>query len=547
MTGYLSLLKNLKAMWRRKPAPRNESRGRERPMGSNQAFVLDEGCPAELVEITSIVPRWTEFPHASQRERGLVMLAGEHLRIPEMLAPPEAVLWIRCMRGLPEISRDGLDVEIWGWSGEEAERLLLSLRLDNAQPNAGMLEAVIDMPVVAGNKLRLEVRCGAGPQGQPEADWLGLVGLAVCARGELALRRAQSQHAWRLENEIAHFAHVYSGDFYRDRQLDRGASGAAIGPLRTLPPRMSDDPSHQKICAALRARLNDAEPVAGENAFGYALRMLGTLIPDRPPDFAGRLRSMSAKRDGQPLRMLSLCAGEASIEGSLLAAAGVPVELCIVDVNAQLLDKAALRMPVGVTVDRVLGDANDIGPQLGHFDIVNITSGLHHLVELERVLGAIAQMLLPGGEFWLIGEQVGRNGNQLWPEAVDIANRIFASWPATKRTNRHTGQVTPLLPDVDYSAGCFEGIRSQDIIDQLGRYFLPVTCYLRNAFLWRLVDVSYAANFDLTKAADRDLLKDATVAEAMHWAAGGRGTEMHAVYRSKWADMAELAGARGIC
>ena len=543
MTGYLSLLKSFMVRWRRNSAAQKGSSRREGPMKSNQAFVLDEGCAAELVEIVSIAARWTEFPHAPQRERGLVMVAGEHLRIPEILAPREAVLWIRCMRGLPEISCDGLDVEIWGWLGEEPGQLLLSLRLGNAQPNGGLREGVIDLPVAAGSKLRLEVRCGAGPQGHSEADWLGLLGLVVCARGELALHRAQSQHAWRLENEIAHFAHVYSGEFYRDRQLDRGASGAAIGPLRNLPPRVSDDPSYQKIRTALRDRLNNMEPAAGENAFGYALRMLGTLIPDQPPDFAGRLRSMSAKRAGRPLRMLSLCAGEASIEGGLLAAAGVPVELCIVDVNAQLLDKASLRMPVGVTVDRVLGDANDIGPQLGHFDIVNITSGLHHLVELEQVLGAIAQMLLPGGEFWLIGEQVGRNGNQLWPEAIGAANLIFASWPATKRVNCHTKRVDPVLPDVDYSAGCFEGIRSQDIIDQLGRYFLPVTCYLRNAFLWRLVDVSYAANFDLTIAADRDLLMDAAVAEAMHWAHGGRGTEMHAVYRSKWADMAELAEA----
>ncbi len=362
--------------------------------------------------------------------------------------------------------------------------------------------------------------------------------MVVCAREELPLHRARSQHAWRLANEIAHFEHVYSGEFYRNRQFDRGAE-AVIGPLRTLPPAPRSDADREQMRANLRAQLGECEPYPGDNAFGYALAMLGRLIPDQAPDFAARLKDLSLERSGRPLRMLALCAGEASIEGGLLAQAGVPVELSIVDVNAGLLETAAMRMPPGITVDRVLGNANEIGTQLGRFDIVNITSGLHHLVELEHVLDAIARMLLPDGEFWLIGEQVGRNGNQLWPEAIGAANQVFAGWPASKRLNRNTGKVDELLPSTDFSTASFEGIRSQDIIDQLGRYFLPVRCYLRNAFLWRLVDVAYASNFDLAESVDRELLMDAVVAEAMHWAEGGRGTEMHAVYRSKWAGMTE--------
>jgi SAM-dependent methyltransferase len=510
----------------------------------NEVFVLDEGCAAVLVECMSIAQRWTEFPHARQRERGLVMVAGERLQLPPLRVPAEPVLWMRCMRGLAQISSDGLDVEIWASSGKDAAQLLLCQRLENAQPDASLREIVIDLPVVAGSELQLEVRCGAGPKGDPRADWLGLVGLVVCARGELALNRARSHQAWRLENEIAHFSQVYTGEFYRDRQLDRGASAATIGPLRNLPPRTALDFSSTEMRAALRERLVGVEPAPAEQAFAYAHRMLERLIPLRAPNFAARLRELSVKRDGRPLRMLALCAGEASVEGSLLAAAAVPVELCIVDVNASLLEQAAFRMPAGVTVDRVLGNANDIGPQLGQFDIVNITSGLHHLVELERVLGAIAEIVLPGGEFWLIGEQVGRNGNQLWPEAIAVAERVFASWPPSKRTNRNTGKLDASLPNADFSAGCFEGIRSQDIIDQLGRYFLPVDCYLRNAFLWRLVDVAYSANFDLSLASDRDLLMDAVVEEGMHWAHGGRGTEMHAVYRSKWTALSELADSQ---
>lgn len=507
------------------------------------SFVLDEGCAARLVEVSTLAARWIELPHAPQRERGYVLLAGERLELPALRSPREPVLWLRCMRGLPEISEDGLDVEIWARQNAKQEQLLLSLRLENTQPQASMHEVLLDLPLQVDETWGLELRCGPGPRGMGNADWLALLGLVVCAREELPLLRARTHHAWRLANEIEHFSHVYSNAFYRDRHVDRrGGEGGVAGSVRPLPAAESQDDARERLRVALLLRLRGVLPREEENAYSYASRMLGQLIPESAPDFAGRLRRMSACRGGRPLRMLALCAGEASIEGRLLAQAGVPVELCIVDVNAGLLEQAVLRMPPTVVVDRVLGNANDIGPQLGVFDIVDITSGLHHLVELERVLGAIARMLRPDGEFWLIGEQVGRNGNRLWPEAAVLADRIFSSWPASKRLNRNTGKVDDSLPRVDFSSACFEGIRSQDILDQVSRHFLQVDCYLRNAFLWRLVDMAYAANFDLASEADRDLLMAATVEEVIHWSEGGRGTALHGVFRSKWAGVAELAG-----
>lgn len=512
----------------------------QRPEASS--FVLDEGCEADLVQVMPVQARWTEFPHARERERGLVMLAGEVLRLPPLVVAPEPVLWLRCLRGLPQISQDGLDVEVWCCMDEGDSRRLVSLRLDNDQVDAGLHEIELSLPLPEGAVVRFEVRCGAGPLDQSEADWLGLTGMVISARDQLALLKARTQHAWRLRNEVEHFNQVYSGEFYRDRQ-DEG-SAALVGEVRQLPSKSGcvDDP--QGIRGALRERLCLISPVPRENAFAYTHRLLGALLPIQPPDFPARLRAISKRCGNRPLRMLSLCAGEAAVEGSILQAAAVPVELCIVDVNPHLLEQASLRMPAHVTVDRVLGDVNGIGRQLGQFDVVNITSGLHHLVELESVLSAIAEMLRPAGEFWLVGEQVGRNGNRLWPEALHIANAIFAGWPQDKRVNYNTGRTDESLPDVDYSSACFEGIRSQDILDQLARYFLPVDCYLRDAFLWRLVDVAYAGNFDPGDERDRKMLQDIVVEEAVLWSRGGRGTELHAVYRSKGAALIEAAASR---
>ena len=506
-------------------------------MNEGNAYVLDENADHALVERAEI-SRWMEFAHASQRERGLVLLAGERLRIPVLKIAREPILWMRCLRGLPEISADGLDVEIWQCDGG-TEHLLLALHMDNGQPDAGVREIELALPVAPDDELRLELRCEPGPANDPTADWLGITGLVICSRDELALRKAQSQQAWRLANEIAHFDQVYTKDFYRDRQVRR--EGATVGPVRPLPMRASNSLSPTRLQIALRAQVRNLSPRLGENAFGYAHRMLQTLIPQSAPDFAGRLRELSQARGGKPVRWLSLCAGTASVEGTLLESADVPVELCLVDVNAGLLETAAMRMPANVVVERVQGNANEIGPELGAFDLVNITSGLHHLVELERVLGTIARMLHPDGEFWLIGEQVGRNGSRLWPEAVEKANEIFSSWPREKRLNHNSGRVDEVLPDVDCSSMSFEGIRSQDINDLLSRYFLPVDCYMRNAFLWRLVDVAYAANFDPMNEQDRRLLRHAVVEEALLWARGARGTELHGVFRSKWARLTQVA------
>ena len=506
------------------------------------SFVLDEGCDAELVQVMPVQHRWTEFPHARERERGLVMLAGEALRLPFLVVTREPVLWLRCLRGLPQISQDGLDVEVWCWTEEDDGRRLVSFRLDNQQVDAGLRELELTLPLQKGARVRFEVRCGAGPRGHSEADWLGLTGMVISARDQLPLLRARTQHTWRLANEIEHFNQVYSGEFYRDRQ-GKG-SAELVGEVRELPPREGCVKDPQGVRDALCERLSRVSPASGENAFAYAHRLLAEVLPIEPPNFPSRLRAMSGRCEGRPLRMLSLCAGEAAVEGAILQAAAVPVELCIVDVNTHLLEQASLRMPAHVIVDRVLGDVNGIGRQLGQFDVVNITSGLHHLVELESVLSAIAEMLHPAGEFWLIGEQVGRNGNRLWPEAWRIASAIFAGWPQDKRVNYNTGRTDESLPDVDYSSACFEGIRSQDILDQLARYFLPVDCYLRDAFLWRLVDVAYAGNFDLGDERDRMMLRDAVVEEAILWSRGGRGTELHAVYRSKRAALIDAVASR---
>ena len=112
-------------------------------------------------------------------------------------------------------------------------------------------------------------------------------------------------------------------------------------------------------------------------------------------------------------------------------------------------------------------------------------------------MAQINECLTPDGEFWSIGEQIGRNGNRLWPYAMLAANKAFKNLPERYRKNAHTGKIDESVPDDDFSIGCFEGIRSEELEMMLERYLLPIDVYKRNAFLWRLTDTTYCDNFNL--------------------------------------------------
>lgn len=500
------------------------------------SFFLDESGGQVLSAALDIGPRWRDHDAGGEVARALVLVPGDSLRSPPLEAPEEARVGLKFGRALPEISPDGLELALWLHAGG-GQRRLLAWHLGPGDGGKTALE--FDLPVATGEAFQLELRCGPGPEGVSDADWLALFEWVAGPAESLPLLRARGHGAWRMGNELSHFNGSYDSAFYDGRHVDRGGAGTASR-VRTLPGTRSDLPGIPG--EALLARLGDPAPAPGENAFHYAHRLLRRLLPQPAPDFPGRLRRLHARAGDRPLRMLSLCAGEAAVEGDLLQRAGVPVRLCLLDVNETLLERAASRMPANAAVDRVVGNVDAVGPALGRFDVVNITSGLHHLVELERVLASIAGVLAPGGEFWLVGEQVGRNGNRLWPDARRAADAVFAAWPEAKRRNAHTGRVDEAIPDIDYSATSFEGIRSQDIEALLGRHFLPLEIHLEDGFLWRLVDAAYAGNFDLARDEDRRLLREAVVAEAAYWYDGGRGTALNGAWRAK-RDLLDASGA----
>jgi SAM-dependent methyltransferase len=477
----------------------------------------------------AIGDRWMELPHSETRQRGLVLLPGESVAFVPCRIGSDSRLRVVAQPAVPAISSDGLDLTLWlDFHGTEPcpHRLgVIGFSPDQAPSLATSVE--FDLAPWAGRDASLRMACEPGIGGDATNDWVAVVAMALADEASLQALLARSQYDWRLANEASRFAGVYDDAIYAGRVRHRGATR-----VESAVDTISQDPVDQKAhrLAMAEAALADVLPTPGETPLAFGGRLLSRLIGSPRPDFASRIVGW---RGDRALRMLSLCSGTAGVEATLLASAAGDVDLTLVDVSPVLLAEASLRQPSNVSVRTVVAAVEEYVPPSGWFDVVCFVSGLHHVIELELVLGRLATSLNENGELWLIGEQVGRNGSRLHSDAFAIADPVFSALPGRLRWNRESQRVDDRFPNPDYSTSCFEGIRSADVPDALSRWFLPLETDLRNCFLWRFVNLTYAANFDLANADDVAHLKRIAAADAVFWSMGGRGTELNGVFRPK--------------
>lgn len=490
-------------------------------------FVLDEGRGDEVHAVVDVGSRWMELPHAAARSRGFVLLPGEELRTGEFEVDASHCVYLQAMRAAPEVSGDGLELELRFQDGDD-DLPLAALHVGNEQDAAQPLARCLDLRAYAGRRGRLLLRCLPGAAGDPLGDWAAILAWCVATDDMLGLARARSQHAWRLANESGRFVDVYRDPVYGTQQASaEGASAARDVPVEAFGEAAMPQPRVVTGPFAVQA-----EPEPGETGFGYAVRLLALLDPPRI-DFAERLRMLAA--NGRRPRLLSLCAGEARVEADLIARSGVACDLTLVDLSAELLRRAAARFPESVALRLAQGQVESFAAQDGGYDAVMFVSGLHHVVELEAVLARSAAALAPDGEFWLIGEQVGPVGNRLPSDARVVAQALFRALPERLRFNRLLGRVDEQLPDLDCASSSFEGIRSDEIPLVLSRYFAPIAEERRNCFLWRFIDLPYAANYDPGRGEDAATLRKLVAEEYAFYAGGGLGCELNAIYRGKLA------------
>jgi len=126
---------------------------------------------------------------------------------------------------------------------------------------------------------------------------------------------------------------------------------------------------------------------------------------------------------------------------------------------------------------------------------------LHHVVNLEGLFDTIKKALQPNGYF-VIGDVVGRNGHQRWPEAMNLVNHFWANLGDKYKYNQQLKRLEPSYVDHDCSSEGFEGIRAQDIMQQLlSRFHFKVFIGFLNV-VSPFIDRSFGHNFDVTDPID---------------------------------------------
>jgi SAM-dependent methyltransferase len=493
---------------------------------SKDAFVLDESADLGITtDAKTDHPRWVYPIHLDEARYSLVLVAGERLETGSIRISSDSKLFIRFATAKPAVGLGGLGFSVrFQDLSTGTEIPIAAFGLSGITGTKSWRMAELDLEWLAGLTGHFVIVCDHNSQGNSNETWLAISDFCIAPEGEIKAQIARSHNALRTRNELAHFSQAYRNEMYsaiQDRQ-----SKAAMGierKVRALGPTDGNDQLPDDDF-----NLAELVPSDSDSVYSYAIRLLTSGISVQPPNFISRLRELVRTRG--TVRVLSLCSGAARIEAGQAAAVGANVEWTLLDINEDLLQMAAKQFPASTKLDLIRADANQLVPTGEKWDVILCVSALHHLVELEQLMRFVRDSLAEDGEFWSIGEAVGRNGNRLWPEAKRAADAVFSELPEKYRLNSHTKAIDTSIPNTDFSIACFEGIRSEEILPILDRWLKPVNVYRRNCFLWRILNLAYCNNYNLADSDDRSLIVRLVKAELAHFRNSGRGTELFGVF-----------------
>ena len=247
-------------------------------------------------------------------------------------------------------------------------------------------------------------------------------------------------------------------------------------------------------------------------AFTYAYKLYYPFLLEHMPNYnyAEYLQNL-IKSKNQKINALSLGSGTGDWEIKLVEDFNDIISMELIDINKDLLnvsknyaDKHNLDI---ITTE---ADINKIKLESNKYDLIVVRSSLHHFLELEHIFEQINSSLKPDGNFVVIGEVIGKNGEQIFPETEKMVQQIFSTLPEKFRYNNYTKQIDQKIPDMDFSQDSFESIRSQDIVPLLSKYFITKEHITFDAFLSLLLDFRYGPNYNLENNLDKSLVESIT-------------------------------------
>jgi ubiquinone/menaquinone biosynthesis C-methylase UbiE len=250
-----------------------------------------------------------------------------------------------------------------------------------------------------------------------------------------------------------------------------------------------------------KARLMQPVPASWSEVEKRAAELIRSMTGET---LDGHMLARMRSRSG--FRVLSLGSGPGGVELSLAEQCRSADILCL-DVNPGLLEQGRRRAEEKrLSVRFEEADLNRVELSAEGFDLVLCHASLHHVLELERLVGQIRRTLKPEGELLTV-DVITRNGYRMWPETRKVASLLFRALPEQFRLN-HTAYGKPRVDMKiwDSEAAGMECIRSEDILRVLRQAFREVAFVPYFSLSRRFLDTMYGPNYDLTRPLDQALL-----------------------------------------
>jgi SAM-dependent methyltransferase len=227
--------------------------------------------------------------------------------------------------------------------------------------------------------------------------------------------------------------------------------------------------------------------------------------------FEKYLEEQCASGKDRMLRFVSVGSGNCDLEiglaQALIRKGYENFVLDCLDLNPAMLERGRAEADQNGVADRlsfVEADFNNWHPSR-EYDAVVANQALHHVVNLEGLFGQIQGALAPRGRF-IISDMIGRNGHQLWPEALEIVHEFWRQLPERYRYNQPLRRYEELYENWDCSIESFEGIRAQDILPQLLEYFHFEFFFGCGNVIDPFVGRAFGPNFDPNIPWDREFI-----------------------------------------
>ncbi|MBZ0114055.1 MAG: methyltransferase domain-containing protein [Thermoanaerobaculia bacterium] len=211
------------------------------------------------------------------------------------------------------------------------------------------------------------------------------------------------------------------------------------------------------------------------HGWDYYWQKIGRELSRHPSvALAANLNDLS-EREGRDVKILSLGSGYCGHEIALARQLTCGYELVCTDINEGCFHQArSVARSSGLAFTFEVADLNFLDIEPNRFDLIVAHASLHHVINLERLLGSVALGLTPSGVFHVV-EVVGQNRRLIWPENEHYAQALLKLLPTDV-----TGGTPLEIFEIDEG---MEGIRQEVIDPLLGELFRPIFECRHGAFI----------------------------------------------------------------